>query len=138
MALAELDRMEAFIGSSNRSLKAALLHNENKFSSIPVGHSVAMNESHRTMECVLSLLNYEEHQRLICGDLKVVWLILGLQSGHTQYSGFMCFWDSLADIQHYDKQEWPARQELNRTRVTQRSVRPFSWSEQGIDSTPTH
>lgn len=101
-----------FIDSSNRSLKAVLLHNGNKFSSIPVGHSVAMKESYRTMERVLSLLNYEEHKWLICGDLKVVGLILGLQSGYTKYPCFMCLWDSRADSQHYVKQEWPSRQGL--------------------------
>ena len=61
-----------FIDSSNRNLKAVLRHNGNKFSSISIGHSVAMKEYHRTMERVLSLLNYEEHQWLICGDLKLV------------------------------------------------------------------
>ena len=43
-----------FIDSSNRSLEAILLHRGNKFSFIPVGHSVAMKKSHRTMERVLS------------------------------------------------------------------------------------
>ena len=102
-----------FIDSSNRSLKAVLLHNGNKFSSIPVGHSVAMNQSHRITERVLSVLTYEEHQWLICGNLKVVGLILGLQSGHTKYLCFMCLWDRQADTQNYVKQEWPARQGLD-------------------------
>ena len=75
-----------FIDSSNRSLKAVLLNNGNKFSSIPVGHSVEMKESHNSMESLLSALNYQEHKWLICGDLKVVGLILGLQGGYHKVS----------------------------------------------------
>lgn len=108
------DAMEwrLFIDSSNRSLKAVLLNNGNKFSSIPVGHSVEMKETHNSMDRLLSALNYQEHKWLICGDLKVVGLILGLQGGYTKYPCFLCLWDSRADDQHYVRQEWPARQGL--------------------------
>ena len=74
-----------FIDSSNRRLKSVFLNNGNKFSSIPVRHSVEMKESHRSMEFLLSALNYKEHKWLICGDLKVVGIIVGLQGGYTKY-----------------------------------------------------
>ena len=108
------DAMEwrLFIDSSKRSLKAVLLNNGNKFASIPVGHSVELKESLKSMECLLSALNYQEHKWLICGDLKVVGLILGLQGGYTKYPCFLCLWDSRADDQHYVRQEWPSRQGL--------------------------
>lgn len=69
------DAMEwrLFIDSSKKSLKAVLLNDGNKFSSIPVGH--------KRMQRLLSALNYQEQKWLICGDLKVVGLILGLQGG---------------------------------------------------------
>ena len=67
-----------FVDSSNRSPKAVLLNNGNKFSSIPVGHSVEMKESHKSMELLLSALNYQEHKWIVCGDLKVVGLVLEL------------------------------------------------------------
>ena len=38
-----------FIDSSSRSLKAVLLHNGNIFSSISIGHSVQIKESHNSM-----------------------------------------------------------------------------------------
>ena len=51
--------LRLFVDLSNRSVMAVLLHNGIKFPSIPVGQSVSMKESHRNMERVLSLLNYE-------------------------------------------------------------------------------
>ncbi|XP_076053032.1 uncharacterized protein LOC143032339 [Oratosquilla oratoria] len=101
-----------FIDSSSRSLKAVLLHNGNKYSSIPIGHSVQMKETHDNMDQLLSALNYNDHGWLICGDLKVVGLVLGLQGGYTKYPCFLCLWDSRADDQHFVRQEWPPRQRL--------------------------
>lgn len=101
-----------FIDSSSRSLKAALLNIGNKLSSIPIGHSVKMEESHKTMEYLLSALNYQKHKWLICGDLKVVGFILGLQGGYTKHPCFLCLWDSRADSQHYVRKDWPLRQGL--------------------------
>ena len=49
------------------------------------------------MDHLLSAINYQEHKWLICGDLKVVGLVLGLQGGYTKYPYFVCFWDSQAD-----------------------------------------
>ena len=71
-----------------------------------------MKVSHKNMVHLLSALNCQEHKWLICGDLKVVGLILGLQGGYTKYPWFLCLWDSHADDQHYFRHEWPSRQEL--------------------------
>lgn len=60
-----------FIDSSSKSLKAVLLFNGNKVSSVPVGHSVQMTESYENMECLLTALNYRDHNWKMCGDLKV-------------------------------------------------------------------
>ena len=78
-----------FIDSSNISLKAVLLNNRNKFSLIPVGHSVKMKESHKSMDLLLPALNYQEYKWLICGDLKVVGVILGFQGGYTKHPCFL-------------------------------------------------
>ena len=101
-----------FIDSCNRTLMAVLLNNGNKFSSIPVRHSVVMKESHKSMELLLSALNYQEHEWLICGDLKAIGIILGLQGGYIKYPCFLCVWDSRADDQYYVRQEWSTRQGL--------------------------
>jgi hypothetical protein len=71
-----------FVDSSCRSLKAVLLHSDNKVSSVPVGHSVQMSESYSNMELLLRHLQYKDHNWLICGDLKVIALMLGLQGGY--------------------------------------------------------
>ena len=96
--------MKLFINSSNRSLKAVFLNKRHKFSSIPVGHSVEMKESHKSKDLLLSALKYQKHKSLICGDLKVVGIILGFQGGYTKHPCFLCLWDSLANGQHYVRQ----------------------------------
>ena len=45
-----------FIDSSKRSLKCVLLHNENRYASIPVGHSVTLKESYENVKNVLETL----------------------------------------------------------------------------------
>ena len=64
-----------FIESPSRSLKAVLLHNQIYVSSIPIGHSVQMKETHNSMDHSLSAVYYQEQKWLIGGDFKVVWLI---------------------------------------------------------------
>lgn len=101
-----------FIDSSNRSLKGVLLHNGNKLASLPVAHSVQMKETYENMKILLDELKYGQHQWLICGDLKVIALLLGLQGGYTKYPCFLCLWDSRADALHYEQKEWPQRTHL--------------------------
>jgi len=101
-----------FIDSCKRSLKAVLLHNGNDLASIPVAHSVEMNETYDNMKRLLGAIKYDEHNWLICGDLKVIALLLGQQGGYMKYPCFMCLWDSRADDQHYVKKDWPERTEF--------------------------
>ena len=75
-----------FIDSSKVSLKAVLLHNGNTLPSIPVGHSVHNKESCENMKILMEAINYDKFKWQICGDLKVVALLLGLQQGFTKYS----------------------------------------------------
>jgi hypothetical protein len=88
-----------FIDSSKRSLKAVLLHNGSKYVSVPVGHSVHLKESYENLALVLTKLNYKDHGWMICGDLKVLSMLLGQQSGYTKYPCFLCEWDSRAKSQ---------------------------------------
>lgn len=101
-----------FIDSSSRSLKAVLLYNGNEVASVPVGHSVQMEENYNNMGLLLRYLKYKDHNWLVCGDLKVIALVLGLQGGYTKYPCFMCLWDSRADKQHYVQRDWPTRPNL--------------------------
>jgi len=77
---------QLFIHLSKLSLKAVLLHNGNTLPSIPVGHSVHNKESYENMKILMEAINYDKFKWQICGDLKVVALLLGLQQGFTKYS----------------------------------------------------
>lgn len=98
-----------FIDSSKLSLKAVLLHNGNLLSSIPVGHAVHMKETYANMTALLDSIKYHEHKWKICGDLKVIAILLGMQLGYTKHCCFLCMWDSRDRKLHYIKGDWPAR-----------------------------
>ena len=100
-----------FIDSSSRNLKV-VLHNGNCFSSIPIGYSLQMKETHNSMDHFLSAVNYQKHKFLICEDLKVVELVLRLQSVCTKSPCFLCLWDSRAEGQQNIRQDWPLWQGL--------------------------
>ena len=69
-----------FIDSSERSLKNVLLHNSNNYALIPVGYSVIMKESYENLVVLLDRINYKNHNWMICGDMKIVCMLLGQQS----------------------------------------------------------
>ena len=98
-----------FIDSSKQSLKGVLLHNGNKYPSIPIAHSVHLKESYDNMELLLEAIKYREYQWSLCGDLKVIDLLMGMQAGFTKYCCFLCLWDSRAVSQHYKQKDWGSR-----------------------------
>jgi hypothetical protein len=65
-----------FIDSSKLRLKAVLLHNGNTLPSIPVGHSVHNKESYENKKSLMENINYNKFKWQICGDLKVIALLL--------------------------------------------------------------
>lgn len=101
-----------FIDSSKRSLKCVLLHNGNQFASVPIAHSTTLKEKYEAVKYVLEKIRYDQHEWLICVDLKMVNFLLGQQSGFTKFPCFLCLWDSRDRAQHYIKKEWPIREEL--------------------------
>ena len=101
-----------FIDSSKRSLKCVLLHNGNIFGTVPIGHSVHLREEYNDIKLVLDLLKYQEHNWIICVDLKMVNFLLGQQRGFTKYPCFLCLWDSRAREKHWTQKEWPKREAL--------------------------
>ena len=106
------DQWRLFIDSSSRSLKAVLLHNGNKFPSIPLAYSAILKETYANIKLVLEKINYSSYGWDICGDFKMLGFLLGLQAGYTKYSCFLCLWDSRADAQHFIRKEWPPRKDL--------------------------
>ena len=101
-----------FIDSSKSSIKAVLLHNGNLLPSIPIAYSENLRESHETMVILLEHIKYDTYNWCICGDLKVIGLLLGMQPGYTKYCCFICEWNSRARKSHYIQKDWPLRDEL--------------------------
>ena len=106
------DEWRLFIDSSQLSLKAVLLHNGNILPSIPIGHAVHMKETYSNMKQLLDSINYDKYKWQLCGDLKVLAILLGLQQGYTKFCCFICEWDSRAKASHYVVRDWPLRQRL--------------------------
>lgn len=86
-----------------------MLHIGNQKPSIPIAHAVNTKETYETMKKLLKCIKYDEHNLKICSDLKVVWILTGLQKGYTKFCCFLCLWDSRARADHYVKQHWPER-----------------------------
>ena len=101
-----------FINSSKVSLKAFPLHNGNTLPSVPAGHSVHNKEPYENMKILMETINYDKFKWQICGDLKVITLLLGLQQGFTKFCCFICEGGSRARSLHYSGKDWPARKSL--------------------------
>ena len=72
-----------FIDSSKLSLKAVLLHNKNMLPSIPVVYAAHMKETYENIKNLLQCINYVQYCWQLCGDFKVIAILLGLQPGYT-------------------------------------------------------
>ncbi|UYV62448.1 hypothetical protein LAZ67_2000628 [Cordylochernes scorpioides] len=105
----DTEEWRLFIDSSKISMKAVLLHNENKFPSVPIAHASNMKETYENMKLLLKKIEYERYGWKICSDLKVVALLRGLQLGYTKFCCFLCEWDSRDRERHYIKKIWPNR-----------------------------
>ncbi|KAL7880613.1 hypothetical protein SRHO_G00028670 [Serrasalmus rhombeus] len=101
-----------FIDSSCKSLKAVLLHNGNKYPSLPVAHSVHLKEEYTSVKMLLGALKYDEYGWEVIGDFKMVSFLMGLQGGFTKYPCFICLWDSRDTKAHYHRRDWPQRTEF--------------------------
>jgi len=73
-----------------------------------VAYSVHLKETYENLVRLIDVLKYNEHQWKICGDLKIISMILGQQAGYTKYPCFLCKWDS-AHEKHWKVKNWPKR-----------------------------
>jgi len=95
------DQWRLFIDSSKVSLKVVLIHNRNRFLSVPLAHAANMKESYESMKLLLGKIKYDEFKWKLFGDLNVVALLLGMQLGYTKYCCYLCEWDSRDKKNHY-------------------------------------
>ena len=72
-----------------------------------------MIECYANLDLILNKLSYSDHKWTVCGDLKVISMLLGQQSGYTKFPCFLCEWDSRDRKEHYIKKEWPIRKALD-------------------------
>lgn len=98
-----------FIDSSKVSIKGVLLHNTNVYAPVPIAHSTIMQEKYESMQVLLEKIDYKSHEWQICGDLKIITMLLGQQSGFTKYPCYLCLWDSRNRKDHYKDIQWPSR-----------------------------
>ena len=111
------DDWRLFIDASVLSLKAVLLHNTNKFPSIPIGYSVHKKESYDTLKFLLQSIKYNQYKWKICADLKVIAILTGLQQGYTKHCCFLCEWNSRDRASHFITKDWPLRQSMEQGKM---------------------
>ena len=81
-------------------MKAVLLHNGNQLESFLVAHSTNNKETYKDLAPILEKIKCEDHDWVICVDLKVLSTLLGQQLVYTKYPCFLCMWDSRAPDLH--------------------------------------
>jgi len=64
------------------------------------------------MKLLLGKIKYDEFKWKLCGNLKVVALLLGMQLRYTKYCCFLFEWDSRDKKNHYVNKLWPKRTSL--------------------------
>jgi hypothetical protein len=52
-----------------------------------------MKENYESMDLLVKAISYPKYRWKICGDLKVIGLLIGMQSGYTKFC-CVCEWDS--------------------------------------------
>ena len=88
------------------SLRVVLLHNGNKFPSVPLANAANMKESYESMKLLLGKIKHDDYKWKLRGDQKVVALLLVMQIGHTNYC---CFLYTRDKKNHYVNTLWPKR-----------------------------
>jgi len=68
------DQWPLFTDSSKVSLKVGLLHNRNRFASIPLAYAANMKKSYESIKLLLGRIKYDKFKWKLCGDLKFVTL----------------------------------------------------------------
>ncbi|GBN47234.1 hypothetical protein AVEN_5439-1 [Araneus ventricosus] len=70
---------------------------------------VSKEENYNDLSMILENINYQENCWMVCGDFKMLTMLLGQQEGYTKYPCFLCLWDSRARDLHWNKSDWSLR-----------------------------
>jgi hypothetical protein len=105
-------RWRFLIDSSKVSLKVVLLHDWDRFLSIPLAHATNMKETYESMKLLLGKLKYVEFRWKLCDDLKIVALLLRKQLWCTKYCCFLCEWNNRYKKSHFVNKLLPIRKSL--------------------------
>lgn len=103
------EEQRLFIDWSKASLKVVLLHNTNKYASIPVTYTRTTKQENGKLDGILKTIKYSNHNWQICGNLKIITILLRQQSGFTKMPCFLCECDSRDRAKHYIKKNCPKR-----------------------------
>jgi len=66
----------------------------------------------KPMSLLLGKTEYDEFKWKLCGDLKFMALLLGMQLRYKKYCHFLCEWDSRDKKNHYVNKLWPKQRSL--------------------------
>ncbi|KAJ8685653.1 hypothetical protein QAD02_021446 [Eretmocerus hayati] len=78
---------------------------------MPVYYGPQVKECYENVKILLNKVNYEEYRWGICGDFKIISMILGLQLRYKRHMCFLCRWNSRSKEKHYVRKVWPPRQQ---------------------------
>jgi len=79
----EPTQRQLFIDSFTQKLSAVLLHNGNKYPSIPLAYSIQIKKGYENVKKLLLKTNYAEFNWYVCDDFKMLGFLLGLHGGYT-------------------------------------------------------
>ena len=96
---------QLFIDLSKLSLKAVLLQNATPYLLFLLITQCIIRSPYENMKILMEAINYDKLKWQICGDLKVIALLLGLQQGFTKYCRFICEQDSGARSSHCSRKD---------------------------------
>ena len=80
-----------FIDSSSKSLKAVLLYKGNKYSTLPLAHSVHLKETYENVKTVLNVLKYDQYNWEVIGNFKTIAFSMGMQGASRNIPAIFVF-----------------------------------------------
>jgi len=117
-----IDQWRLFIGPSKVCWKVVLLHNGKRYPSVALVHATKKKGSYESLKRLLGKIKYDEFKWKLCGDLKVVALLLGMLIGYTKYCCLLCEWESWDKKNYCVNKLWSKRTSL--TQGDQNVVNP--------------